>query len=142
PRIKRQRFVMNSGGVLGNRAARAAKVSWRSPQTLGLAAGELMPWFQHGASPELPGAQRADDGQSICFDTEPLRQDLEILGTPTVELTFSVDRPVAFVCVRLCDVAPDGASTRVTYQTFNLTHRDGADKARKLTPGQQYTVRF
>ncbi|RPI42827.1 MAG: CocE/NonD family hydrolase, partial [Betaproteobacteria bacterium] len=142
PRIKPQRFFMNAGGMLGTRAARPAKISWKSPQTLGLAAGELMPWFQHGPSPELPGDQRPDDGQSISFDTAPLKKDLEILGTPAVELTFSVDRPVAFVCVRVCDVAPDGASTRVTYQTFNLTHREGAAKAARLVPGKQYTVRF
>lgn len=142
PRIRRTRFFMNAGGILGPRATRSAKVAWKSPQTLGLCAGELMPWFQHGPSPELPGDQRADDGQSLCFDTEPLRRDLEILGTPSVALTFSVDRPIAFVCVRVCDVAPDGASTRVTYQTFNLTHREGAHKVARLTPGKRYTVRF
>ncbi|MCC7079220.1 MAG: CocE/NonD family hydrolase [Burkholderiales bacterium] len=142
PRIKPQSFFFNAGGILAARAARATKISCKSPQTLGLAAGELMPWFQHGPSPELPGDQRADDGQSICFDSERLRKDVEILGTPAVTLTFSVDRPVAFVCVRVCDVAPDGASTRVTYQTFNLTHREGADKVARLTPGKEYTVRF
>jgi hypothetical protein len=101
-----------------------------------------MPWFQHGPSPELPGDQRSDDGQSITFDTEPLRKDVEILGTAAVELSFSVDRPVAFVCVRVCDVAPDGASTRVTYQTFNLTHREGSHKVARLVPGRPYKVRF
>ena len=53
---------------------------------------------------------------------------------------FSVDRPVAFVCVRLCDVAPGGASTRVTYGVFNLTHREGAGKPKRLEPGRQYKV--
>ncbi len=142
PRIKPQRFFLNAGGMLGARAGRFVKVTSKSPQTLGLAGGELMPWFQHGSSPELPGDQRSDDGQSICFDTEPLAKDFEILGTPAVELMVSVDRPVAFVCVRLCDVAPDGASMRVTYQTFNLTHRDGADKCARLVPGKAYKVRF
>ena len=142
PRIRQARFFMNGNGMLGRRAARPGKVTWKSPQTLGLASGELMPWFQHGASPELPGDQRADDGQSITFDTEPLTKDVEILGAPAVEVSFSVDRPVAFLCVRVCDVAPDGASTRVTYQTFNLTHREGAQKAVRLTPGKPYTVRF
>jgi len=141
PRIKAQRFFLNTGAVLGARAGRAALTKWKSPQTLGLACGELMPWFQHGPSPELPGDQRVEDGQSLVFDGEPLKKDLEILGTASVDLTLSVDRPAAFVCVRLCDVAPDGASTRVTYATFNLAHVNGSDKVVRLTKGKQYKVR-
>ncbi|MGZ5167320.1 MAG: CocE/NonD family hydrolase [Burkholderiales bacterium] len=142
PRIKQQRFFMNAAGSLDDKSGRATKAEWKSPQTLGLACGELMPWFQHGPSPELPGDQRIDDGQSLCFDTAPLKSDLEILGTPSVELVVSVDRPVAFLCVRVCDVAPDGASTRVTYNTFNLAHVNGSDKVTRLVPGQDYKVRF
>lgn len=141
PRIKQQRYWLNAGGRLVERAGESTKVHWQSPQTLGLDAGELMPWFQHGPSPEMPGDQRADDGKSICFDTEPLKKTIEILGTPALDLTFSVDRPTAFVCVRLCDVAPNGASTRVTYGIFNLTHINGADKPIKLVPGKRYTLR-
>lgn len=141
PRIKTKNYSLNTGGVLGERAGKAAKVEWQSPQTLGLDAGELMPWFQHGPSPEMPGDQRADDGKSLCFDTPPLKKTAEILGTPAARLTFSVDRPTAFVCVRLCDVAPNGASTRVTYGIFNLTHVNGADKPIRLVPGKRYTLR-
>jgi putative CocE/NonD family hydrolase len=140
PRIKPQRLYMNAGGALGESATRAGKISGCSPQTLGLAVGELMPWFQHGPSPELPGDQRADDGQSISFDSEPLRKPIEILGMPAAELVLAVDRPVAFVCVRLCDVAPNGASTRVSYGILNLTHRQGADKPAPLEPGREYKV--
>lgn len=140
-RIKTKRLSLNSGGQLGERAGKAAKIVARTPQTLGLDCGELMPWFQHGASPEMPGDQRADDGKSICFDGAPLAKTTEILGTPVATLTLSVDRPTAFICVRLCDVAPDGASTRVTYGVFNLTHLNGADKPIRLKPGQRYTVR-
>ncbi|HSQ05065.1 MAG TPA: CocE/NonD family hydrolase C-terminal non-catalytic domain-containing protein, partial [Burkholderiales bacterium] len=121
--------------------ARAAKLTTKSPQTLGLACGELMPWFQHGPSPELPGDQRADDGQSLCFDSAPLAKDIEILGTAAMELVLAVDKPVAFICARVCDVAPDGASTRVTYGIFNLTHVNGSDKVTRLTPGKEYKVR-
>ncbi|MDB5811310.1 MAG: Peptidase [Betaproteobacteria bacterium] len=141
PRIKKQRYFLNDGGRLSDRAGKAAKVEWQSPQTLGLDCGELMPWFQHGPSPEMPGDQRADDGKSLCFDSSPLAKTLEILGTCTATLTFSVDRPTAFICVRICDVAPNGASTRVSYAIFNLTHLTGADKPTKLTPGKRYTVK-
>ena len=141
PRIKNRRYVLNDGGRLGERAGNVTKVEWQSPQTLGLDCGELMPWFQHGPGPEMPGDQRADDGKSICFDSPPLKKTTEILGTPIANLTFSVDRRTAFVCVRLCDVAPNGASTRVTYGILNLTHLDGAEKPQRLLPGKRYTAR-
>jgi len=142
PRIKPRAFYLAADGTLADKGGRTARQTWKSPQTLGLACGELMPWFQHGPSPELPGDQRMDDGQSLCFDSAPLKQDLEILGTTNAELTLAVDRPTAFVCVRVCDVAPDGASTRVTYGVFNLTHRDSAAKPRKLQPGTEYKISF
>jgi predicted acyl esterase len=96
-----------------------------------------MPWFQHGASPELPGDQRADDGKSICFDSTVLTQTTEIFGTSVATLTLSVDKPTAFICVRLCDVAPNGASTLVSYGVFNLTHINGAGKPVKLALGRK-----
>ncbi len=141
PRIRMKRYAMSEGGRLGERAGKPARIVAQSPQTLGLDCGELMPWFQHGASPELPGDQRADDGKSICFDTAPLGKTTEILGAPVAALTLAVDRPVAFVCVRLCDVAPGGASTRVTYGILNLTHLGGREKPVKLVPGRRYAVR-
>lgn len=141
PRIKPRRFVMNADGKLGDRARKPASIIARTPQTLGLDCGELMPWFQHGASPEMPGDQRADDGKSICFETARLTKTVEILGTTFATLELSVDRPTAFVCVRVCDVAPDGASTRVTYGVFNLTHVNGPEKPIRLVPGKRYTVR-
>jgi putative CocE/NonD family hydrolase len=140
PRIKARRLVLNSGGRLGARALASKPVTWASPQTLGLQCGELMPWFQHGPAPELPGDQREDDGKSLCFDTPPLARTTEILGKPVATITFSVDKPVAFLCVRLCDVAPDGPSTRVSVGIFNLTHRDGRDAPKPLVPDKQYTV--
>jgi hypothetical protein len=142
PRIKAQRFFLNAAGALGARATKPAKIVHKSPQTLGLEVGELMPWFQHGPSPEMPGDQRADDGKSVCFDSAPLAKTLEILGTPAADLTLSVDKPVAFICVRLCDLAPDGASTRVSYGILNLTHvQKGPSKPTRLVPGKQYRVR-
>jgi len=140
-RIRPVRYALNDGGLLDTRRGRTGRISACTPQTLGLDCGELMPWFQHGASAELPGDQRADDGQSITFDSVPLTRRCEILGTPQATLVLQVDRPVAFVCVRLCDVAPGGASTRVSYGVLNLTHRDGHERVVPLVPGRRYRVR-
>jgi hypothetical protein len=73
--------------------------------------------------------------------SEPLTERVEILGAPIVELTLESDRPVALVAVRLNDVAPDGASTRVEHGVLNLCQRDDREHATKLVPGKRYTVR-
>lgn len=110
----------------------------RSPQTTGLVAGD---WCAFGADGEMPPDQRPDDGKSLVFDSAPLEQPLEILGAPAAELEIECDRPVAQLAVRLNDVAPSGASTRVTYGLLNLTHRDGHESPQPLEPGRQYRVR-
>ena len=76
--------------------------------------------------PEMPGDQRRDDALSVCYDTV-LDKPIDIVGAPEIKLTLSSDRPVAMVAVRLCDVHPDGASTRITYGVFNLCHRNGSE---------------
>jgi hypothetical protein len=44
--------------------------------------------------------------------------------------------------VRLNDVHPDGAVTRVCYAPFNLCHRDGHAEPQPLEPGRRYRVRI
>jgi hypothetical protein len=57
-----------------------------------------------------------------------------------VTLTVAVDRPNALLAVRLCDVAPTGASTLVSRGLLNLTHRESDEHPTPLEPGQPYTV--
>jgi putative CocE/NonD family hydrolase len=109
----------------------------QSPLSCGLFAGK---WCSYGAPPDLPHDQREDDGGALVFETDPLTEELEILGSPAVELQFSVDRPQAMIAVRLSDVLPDGKATRVTYGLLNLTHRNSASDPEPLEPGQTYTV--
>jgi len=57
-----------------------------------------------------------------------------------VELELSADKPVAMVAVRLSDVAPDDAATRVTYGLLNLTHRNSHEHPEPLEPGRRYRI--
>ncbi|RKT87183.1 hypothetical protein SAMN05421805_102408 [Saccharopolyspora antimicrobica] len=109
-----------------------------SPLSVGQYAGK---WCSYNTPPDLPYDQREEDGGSLVFDSAPLQERCEILGSPAVDLEFEVDKPVAMVAVRLSDVAPDGRATRVTYGLLNLTHRDGHESPRALEPGQRYRVR-
>ncbi|MFJ8825155.1 CocE/NonD family hydrolase [Streptomyces sp. NPDC102467] len=109
--------------------------SIQSPLSVGQFAGK---WASYNAPPDLPYDQREEDGGSLVYETEPLPERLEILGTPRVELEVSADQPVAMVAARLSDVAPDGRATRVTYGILNLTRRDSTDEPTPVEPGQRY----
>ena len=87
---------------------------------------------------ELPGDQRNDDALSLRFDSPPLEAPLEILGAPRLEISFSADRPLAFAVARLCEVAPDGGSARVSFGMLNLAMRDSAENPAPLVPGKKY----
>ena len=87
-----------------------AAMTVRSPLSVGQFAGK---WASYNAPPDLPYDQREEDGGSLVFDSGPLTEQVEILGSPTVELDLSVSEPVAMVAARLSDVSPDGAATRV-----------------------------
>lgn len=139
PGISAQRFILNAGGLSGE-AESDRPVVVCTPQTLGLEGGELMPWFLNGPSPDMPGDQRADDGKSAVFDSVALDAPVEILGAPVARLDIAVDKPTAFIAVRLCDVSPDGASRRVAYGILNLTHRHGAERPTPLKPGERFTI--
>ncbi len=66
------------------------------------------------------GRPALDDGLSLCFDSEPVSEPIELLGNPVVELDLASDRPQAQIGIRLCDVSPDGSSLRVSYAVLNL----------------------
>ncbi len=137
PSISVRRFVLNLGR-LDDDAGRETALTILSPETVGQASGN---WCPHGLFPDMPDDQRIDDGGSLVFDTDPLPEAVEILGAPVVELELASDKPQAFVAVRLSDVFPSGAATRVTYGLLNLSHRDSHEIPSPIEPGQRYRVR-
>jgi hypothetical protein len=64
-----------------------------------------------------------------------------MLGAAAVELEVTAEKPQAQLCVRLNDLAPDGASLRVSYGLLNLAHRDSHEQPTPLQPGKRYRVR-
>jgi hypothetical protein len=136
PRIEPRRLVLGAGG-LGDAASPARPLSVCSPQDTGVAAGA---WCAFGPG-GYPGEQGPDDARSLCLDSAPLSERMEILGAPVVDLELAVDRPVAFLALRLCEVAPDGSSGRVSYALANLTHDERHEEWRPLEPGARRRVR-
>lgn len=132
-----RRFLLGDG-TLGEARPKRARFSMRSPETTGVAGGS---WCPFGAPGDMPVDQNEDDGRSICFETKPLSRRIELFGTPEAILDLAADRKQANIAVRLSDVAPDGAATRITYGILNLSHRDGHARPKPLVPGRRVRVR-
>lgn len=141
PNIRWQDWPLAPGRLMAEdeRHARDGVQTVQSPLSVGLFAGK---WCSYAAAPDLPHDQREEDGGALTFDSPRLKEPLEILGSPEVELVLAADRPVAMVAVRLSDVAADDKATRVTYGLLNLTHRDGSRQPQPLEPGRRYRVRL
>jgi len=108
-----------------------------SPADCGMTGGEYCAIWM---GPDLPGDQRRDDAMSTCFDTQPLPQAVEIAGAPEITLTLVPRADLAQIAVRLCDIHPNGASSRITYGVMNLCHHTGAATPGRLTPGTPISV--
>jgi putative CocE/NonD family hydrolase len=140
PNLEERDYVLAPGRLTATSDAQeAVDLAVRTPQFLGIAAGS---WCGFGLNADAPWDQRADDGMSVCFETAPLPERLEILGAPVLTVQLSCDRPNGFLCARLCDVAPDGASLRVTYGLLNLTHHASHEHPAPLEPGRRYAIRL
>ncbi|SEO41329.1 hypothetical protein SAMN04490248_1055 [Salinihabitans flavidus] len=138
PNIIRTDFTLGSDGRLSaNCDLPDGQLAIASPLWVGRHGGK---WCSYAHPGDQPGDQRRDDAGSLTFDTAPLPEPLHMVGDQILTLSFTADSPVAQVAVRLVDVAPDGAATRVSYGLLNLTHRDGHEHPEPLTPGQTYTV--
>lgn len=129
PRVERRVLPVSDSG-LGVGGPLAARIC--TPQHLGLTAGEFFPM---GLNAEMAGDQRADDALSVCFDGAALEAPLEVLGAARLTLRLASDRPRAVLVARLCDVAPDGASTRIAHGILNLCHRNDPERPEPIEPG-------
>jgi len=118
-------------------AARCLDVRVDSAQDCGQAAGEFFP-FAFG--PELPDEQSVDDNQSMVFDSEHLSKSLDIVGAPELALCVVPDGRAANICVRLCDIRPDGESALITHGVLNLAHAQSSEQPVDLVPGNKMQV--
>ncbi|WP_128381809.1 CocE/NonD family hydrolase [Streptomyces cavernae] len=109
-----------------------------SPQHTGSDAGRFVPLGSDGG---FPPDQREDDGKSVCFDFD-VPEELWILGRPRVRLRLTSPVERGQVAARLCDVAPDGSSTLITWGVLNLSARQGTDRVVPWPPAGTEEVSF
>lgn len=135
--IEKRTFYFSENSLVVQPQTHSIDIAIKSPQWTGINTGE---WMGVGVAGDMPLDQRHDDGCSLTFDTKSLTERLELLGAPELTLTIASDKPLAQICARLCDVAPDGSSRRISYQVLNLTHRDSHETPELLEPGRFYTI--
>ena len=123
-----------SPGILNHRVPLPVDAGSKlaTPLAVGLKAGA---WCGFGMEGDQPGDQREDDERSLSLDV-PVTDAFELLGAPVLRLRLSSDKQVGQIIARLCDVAPDGTSLRVSYGVLNLRHRNGYGQPQALTPGE------
>ncbi|MCW2912632.1 MAG: peptidase [Actinomycetia bacterium] len=137
PHVSPRSWRLEDAGLVDTGPVHGGTRLVASPQHTGIDAGRFFPF---GNPSDLPPDQRAEDGRSVCFDTAPLTDRVEILGIPAAELELACELDAGQVIVRLCDVAPDGSSTLVTRGCLNLTHRTGHDSPTPWVPGSAERV--
>jgi len=133
---KNTTYFLNTMG-LETTAGTESNLLIHSPLTTGLKSGD---WCSFGMGPDQPMDQRSDDGQSLCFETDYLEKDLEVIGAPSVQLNVSADCEKAHIIVRLCDVAPNGSSLFVSYGVLNLDYRNGFNHIDPVKKGEPYQI--
>jgi hypothetical protein len=132
-------FFFASHGKLGDAPVKGSE-TYDYRASVGVAAGRrglgtTSPWG-------MPLDQRADDACSVLYETGPLAEPMELLGEPQAVLHVSSTAQVAYFHVRLCDVAPDGASRLVSDGGLLATHRASHERPEPLVPGQIYELRI
>jgi predicted acyl esterase len=101
--------------------------------TVGL---HLLPWDPQAPVTPMPYDRAADDHRCLTYDTAPLGEDLEIVGSPEAVVCLSSDEPEFPLHVALCDVAPDGHSTLICQGWGSASVLAGGP----LQPGHVYTL--
>ena len=138
-RLITKRPMFLTPGQLWWRPAPDADLSVRSPLWCGLTSGQMI---SSGLPGEGPLDQRIDDGSSLVFDSKELADRTEIFGAPEVVLELASDSPSGQICVRLCDISPDGSSRRVSWAILNLSHRHSHADPTPPIPGQFEILRI
>ncbi|MCG5514528.1 MULTISPECIES: CocE/NonD family hydrolase [unclassified Ectothiorhodospira] len=139
PAIRSREYHLHNGRLVPaeDDMGESDTVTIQSPLSVGLFAGK---WCSYAEITDLPSDQRLEDGGALVFDTQPLEEDVQMLGAAEMDLEISADKPVAMVAVRISELAPDDRATRVTFGILNLTHRENHENPTELEPGRPYPV--
>ena len=91
-----------------------------------------------GALPAGPFDQRVVSGRKdvLCFETEPLKEQVEVTGAVRVKLYISSDAPDTDFTAKLVDIYPDGRQIGMTDGIQRVKFRNSFGKPDLLPPGK------
>jgi putative CocE/NonD family hydrolase len=97
-------------------------------------------WDPFGLGIGMPLDQGPDDLRSLTFTSAPLAEAVRITGSPSVSLSVGATGAggALNLVAKLCDVAPDGASSLITTGWLNGRHRTSHAAAEPVAEGVQY----
>jgi predicted acyl esterase len=110
------------------------RLTWSGPQWVGRHA----PHWDRAGFDSSDSAE--DDAASICFETSPLIDSMEILGAPVVKLRLSTDRDVGLVAARLIAVDPDGHGHLICRASRNLAFPRDLSDPEPPDPGEPIDI--
>jgi predicted acyl esterase len=135
-RIRQQPLYPQPNHTLADAVpAGSASHPLRYVPTSGAEAGGPVMWWG-----DMAPDQRPTDAFALVYDSDPLEEEIEILGLPRAVLNVAADAPLAHWFARLSDVAPDGAVTLVAGAGFNGAHRESSRQPKALEPGREVTL--
>ncbi|MEI6157221.1 MAG: CocE/NonD family hydrolase, partial [Atribacterota bacterium] len=89
---------------------------------------------------EATGDMAGDDAKSLVYDSEELKEDIQIIGMPKVSLRVQSDAPLYQWTVRLEDVSPNGKVSLISGALINPTQRNDRLDPEALNPGETTTL--
>ncbi|MBN1163265.1 MAG: CocE/NonD family hydrolase [Candidatus Krumholzibacteriota bacterium] len=92
--------------------------------------GEKNRWMAQMGMDVLYGGRSEEDKKLLVYTSEPLENDLEITGSPTVYLYISSDHEDGAFHVYLEDVSPSGRVTYLTEGLLRAIHRKKKDPSK------------
>jgi predicted acyl esterase len=134
-RSRERRLYPQDNHTLADSPSTATRHELRYIPSIGIEAGGPVLWWG-----DVAHDQRGTDAFSLVYDSDPLPENVEILGHPKALLRVAADAPQANWFVRISDVAPDGSVTLVTGAGFNGTHRDSARAPAAIVPGEEMAL--
>jgi uncharacterized protein len=87
-------------------------------------------------TPRDPADQRSFEQRCLTYSSTPLESDVEVIGTPRLVLYAATDAVDVDICVRLCDVFPDGRSRLLNTGALKGSHAASHEFPTALHPGE------
>ena len=96
--------------------------------------------LMHQNSQSIPMDQAPNDHRQdvLVYETEPMTEDLDVIGPIRLNLWASTDAPETDFTAKLAIVHEDGLCVNLTYGIMRTTYREGYDQTAYNEPNKPY----